>query len=379
MIKRFCAVFNSYSPNSAATNRALSYLDAWEKMGEKVTVFFLVPDRKYSQLQLTGDNIKVLHLWKMMPFKSYLVHRLLYLLYVIRLLCNLKRGDRIFVYGQPYLLKWLLWKKDIHIYHERNEHPLAIRLGKWPYVISFDSYIKFCRRVDGIFVISSGLKSFFIENGVEETKVHIVNMTVNPSRFNGVVKNRYQEPYIAYCGNASNNKDGVDQLIQSFALLSPKYQDFRLLIIGKAPNKNEANNNSILANKLGVGEKVVFTGTVPFTEMPQLLTDATILALDRPDSLQAKHGFPTKLGEYLLTGNPVVVTEVGDIPMFIENGVSGMIANPSNPNDFAAKMEWLLEHPVEAIEIGKKGKQVAMVNFNCEIEAKKIIDFIFQR
>lgn len=378
MTNHFYAVFSSYSPNSAATNRALSYLDAWEKMGVKVTALFLLPDRKYSQLQLATENIKVMYLWRMMPLKSYLMHHLLYLLYVIRLLCILKKGDSIFVYGQPYLLKWLLWKKDIHIYHERNEHPLAIRLGKWPYVISFDSYIKCCRRINGLFVISSGLKSFFIENGVEKTKVQIVNMTVNPSRFNGISKKNNINPYIAYCGNASNNKDGVDQLIHAFAFVSRKYPNLRLLVIGKAPDKNETNNNSLLAKNLGVGEKVVFTGTVPAAEMPQMLTDATILALDRPDSLQAKHGFPTKLGEYLLTGNPVVVTAVGDIPMFIENGISGMVAEPSNSEDFASKIAWLLEHPEEARTIGENGKKVAMACFNNEIEARKIVNTIIK-
>lgn len=379
MTNHIFAVFNSYSPNSASTNRALSYMEAWAKMDVKVTVFFLLPDRKFSRLQSKSDNIKVLHLWQIMPLKNYLFHNCLYLLYVIRLLCKLTSGDRIFVYGQPYLLKWLLIKKHIIIYHERNEHPLAVNLGRKPYLVSLDKYMKYCRRINGLFVISTGLKSYFIENGVVESKICIINMTVDPSRFEGVRKKEIQKKYIAYCGKASNNKDGVDQLIKSFALISPKYPDLLLYIIGQAPNRDEKNNNVQLAEQLGVSDKVVFTGIVPRQEMPQMLTDATMLALDRPDNLQAKHGFPTKLGEYLLTGNPVVVTAVGDIPLFIQDGVSGMVAKPDSPEGFSAKIEWLLEHPAEAALIGQKGKQVALANFNSEIEAKKIIDFIFQK
>ena len=117
---------------------------------------------------------------------------------------------------------------------------------------------------------------------------------------------------------------------------------------------------------------------VSSSDMPQMLKDAIILALDRPDNLQAKYGFPTKLVEYLLTGNPVVVTRVGDIPRFIENGVSGMVAEPSNPEDFASKICWLLENKERARAIGEQGKKVAMGCFNNEIEARKIINTIFR-
>ena len=65
-------------------------------------------------------------------------------------------------------------------------------------------------------------------------------------------------------------------------------------------------------------DSIVFTGIVSAADIPQILKNAAVLALDRPDSLQAQCGFPTKLGEYLLTENPVIVTKVGDIPLFLE-------------------------------------------------------------
>lgn len=69
--------------------------------------------------------------------------------------------------------------------------------------------------------------------------------------------------------------------------------------------------------------------------MPQMLKNAEALVLDRPNSLQAQYGFPTKLGEYLLTGNPVVVTKVGDIPLYLKDGVSALLSEDRNPKEFA--------------------------------------------
>lgn len=127
---------------------------------------------------------------------------------------------------------------------------------------------------------------------------------------------------------------------------------------------------------LGLKDSVVFTGIISAADMPQMLKNATVLALDRPDSLQAQCGFPTKLGEYLLTENPVVVTKVGDIPRFLKDGESALLAEERNHQDFSSKLIWALEHPVESAEIGKAGAQVAMREFNYLNETKKIIKAI---
>lgn len=376
MTNHFYAVFNNYYPNSAPTNRILSYLDAWEKMDKKVTVVFMLPDRKFSRIDRVYRNIDIIYMWDKFPIQNYICHNILLFWYVNSFIKLLKTGDKVYQMGQNYLLTRLLKKSKIEVYQERTENPEIVKSGKGPYQISLEKYLSCCKRINGMFVISQNLKDYYVSKGIADSKIHIINMTVDPVRFNGVIK-KENKKYIAYCGKASNNKDGVDQLIKSFALISPKYPDVYLYIIGQAPDKNEKNNNAQLTEQLGISDKVVFTGIVPSQNMPQILTDATILALDRPDNIQAKYGFPTKLGEYLLTGNPVAITAVGDIPRFIKDGENGMVAEPDNPEDFASKIDWLLSHPKEAVEIGLRGKETALKNFNNFVEAKKIIDVLF--
>lgn len=378
MTNHFYAIWANYLPNSAISNRMLAYLNAWSKMDVDVTVVFTLPDRSFSKVPYSYTNIRFVYLWDKFPIKNRIVHYLLYGLYVSHFRKNLKSGDHIYIYGQANILRLLIKRKDILVYHETTEHPSVISRGIKFHTTTEKDYLNSCRSMNGIFVISTYLKDYLVGNGVDSQKVHIVNMTVDASRFMGIKKQEHVPKYIAYCGKASNNKDGVDQLIKAFAIVNHKYPDILLYIVGQAPDKKDKDNNAQLAEHLGVSDKVVFTGVVPYQEMPQMLINAAILALDRPDNIQAKYGFPTKLGEYLLSGNPVVVTRVGDIPRFIENGVSGMIAEPSNPEDFASKTCWLLENPEEAIAIGERGKKVAMNCFNNEIEAGKIMNAIFK-
>ena len=167
-------------------------------------------------------------------------------------------------------------------------------------------------------------------------------MTVDADRFIGVNKKTDKEKYVAYCGTASNNKDGVDKLIKAFAIVCKKHDKIKLLIIGKTPSEKEKTGNNALIKSLGIADKVIFTGFVNANLIPQLLMGAEVLLLDRPDNIQARNGFPTKLGEYLLTGKPVVVTKVGDIPLFLKDGESALLADPQNEQDFADKICWAI-------------------------------------
>lgn len=371
-------VYNRYRPNTASINRLLSYLCAWSKMNIEVTVVFVLPDPKFSRLDISYDNIKIQYLWEKVPIKNYVVQYALFPYYVKKLMNLLNSGDNVYIYGDGYILSKLVKRKDINVYLEKTEHPEVSNPGHWPYKVSVKKYLDCCCLLKGLFVISTPLKEYFSSNGVDGEKIHIVNMTVDGSRFEGINKQNVGKQYIAYCGKATNNKDGVDKLIKAFSMISHKYPSLYLFIIGKAPNRKDSSNNEELAKNLGVGDKVVFTGVVPHADMPQMLKNATVLALNRPDNMQAKYGFPTKLGEYLLTGNPVVVTAVGDIPLFIENMKNGMLASADNNRDFADKVEWLLDHPSESIEIGKRGQKLALKSFNNVTEASKIINVIFQ-
>jgi glycosyltransferase involved in cell wall biosynthesis len=266
----------------------------------------------------------------------------------------------------------LMNKKGIRLYAERTEHPYVATTR----ALNNRKYLKACTKIDGLFVISTALKEFFIKNGARAEKVHIINMTVDTTRFKGLTKHESNSRYIAYCGSASNNKDGVNDLIKAFAIVHKKFPTIKLYIIGRPLEKKDESGNRRLVEQLGITDDVVFTGVVKAEQMPQLLKDAVLLALARPDSLQAQCGFPTKLGEYLLTENPVVVSKVGDIPLFLEDGKTALLSEQNNIEEFASKMEWVLEHPKESEVIGRNGAEVALNEFNCVKEAKKIIDII---
>lgn len=352
----------------------MAFIRALSELGVQTQVVFFGPDKKHSKVEEALPNIKFKYLWDRGFINIPKLRKVSYWLYVRKFVRCLKPGDKVYVYGFPELVVALSKRNDIEVFEERTEHDEASFVCNIKKV-SVPVFIEACRRISGMIVISQGLRQYYIGNGCSPDRVHVVNMIVDTKRFEGI-KKQPAEPYIAYCGTASNNKDGVDQLIKAFAIVVKKHPNYKLYIIGSTPSKKQRFGNYELTKELGIEDDIVFTGVVSAERMPQLLKNAAILALNRPDNLQAKYGFPTKLGEYLLTGNPVIITSVGDIPLFLKNREHALIASPNDIEDFAAQLCWAIEHPDEAKIIGEKGKRVAEESFNYLTETKKLYGYI---
>lgn len=364
-------VCNSYQPNTAPTNRLLSFLRGFSELGTQVEVVFLEPDSNYNKVTEHLPNIYFNYMWDRLRKKNRFIEKLAGFYWGWKFSKNLKAGDKVILLTAGRVFFNLINRKDVKLYHERTEHP-DIYMIKGFDIKKYKARIK---DLDGMFVISTALKGYFSSLGLAKEKIEIVNMTVDSNRFINLRKEP-SEKYIAYCGTAFNNKDGVDELIKSFAIVHKVHPEVKLYIIGKTLDPKDVSGNLKLMETLGLKDSIVFTGIVSAADMPQILKNATILTLDRPDSLQAQCGFPTKLGEYLLTENPVVVTEVGDIPLFLKDGETAILAEERNQEDFSSKLIWALEHPVESAKIGKAGAQVAMREFNYLTETKEIIKAI---
>ena len=364
-------VCNSYQPNTAPTNRVLSFVRGFSELGIEAEVVFLTPNSERSKVNKHYPHITFKYMWEKLHFTNSIVNKLAEEYYGWKFARSLKPGDVVFLTNFGNIFFKVINRKGVKVVHEKTEHPDIYSFKGF----NVNRYKREVKKVDGMFVISTALKDYYASLGLSKDKIEIVNMTVDSNRFIGL-KKQPSEKYIAYCGTASNNKDGVDELIKSFAIVHKVLPEVKLYIIGKTPDKDDVSGNLNLINNLGIKKSVVFIGIVSAAEMPQILKNAAVLALDRPDSLQAQCGFPTKLGEYLLTENPVVVTKVGDIPLFLKDGETALIAEERDPQDFSSKLIWALQNPEEASKIGKAGALVAMREFNYLNETKKIIDVI---
>jgi glycosyltransferase involved in cell wall biosynthesis len=258
--------------------------------------------------------------------------------------------------------------------HERSEYPFLSfsksLIGKSRLLF----YLNFiCKRFDGMIVITHALEKYYKPYLRKNTSIFLLPILVEPERFNIEREENYKR--IAYCGSMEGNKDGVPILIDAFHKISDEFPDYSLILIGNT----EFSSFSLLKKKIEymqLDNRIIFIGKVDRLEMPKYLVESDLLVLARPLSKQAEGGFPTKLGEYLATGRPVVVTDVGEITEYLIDNKNAFISKPNSATYFAEKMKLALSNMDNSKVIGTEGQNLALTIFNYQYQGKLLSDWI---
>ena len=68
-------------------------------------------------------------------------------------------------------------------------------------------------------------------------------------------------------------------------------------------------------------------------------------------------GFPLTVVEALANGLPVIASRLGALPELVRDGETGLLFEPGNADDLAAKMAWAEGHPDEMLRMGRAARQ----------------------
>ena len=263
---------------------------------------------------------------------------------------------------------------------EQSEEPFyqAERSVVWRVISAIHTYTLY-RLYDGAIVISAYLERYMrarMRRGARLLKIPILMDAHQFAR--GAAAGQIGGEYVAFCGTLNEAKDGVLTLAKAFAQICAEFPGLRLVLIGDSPKVSQIPRVRAFVEELGIADRVVFVGIVARGELPAYLDSATVLALARPSSRQASAGFPTKVGEYLATGRPVVVTRTGEIDTYLEDGVNVFFAAPDDASAFAGRLRHVLQHPEEAAGVGRRGREAACQFFDFRANGLKIREFIEQ-
>ncbi len=227
---------------------------------------------------------------------------------------------------------------------------------------------------DEIIVISDYLYKYY--SGIfPVNKIYKIPILVDMERFKDCKESETNDTkIISYIGFMGGNKDGLQNLLESMALVNQKCNNTRLELIGSA-SKEDMGRLKNKVEVLGLSDSVSFLGSKKAEEIPYYLSKSDLLVLARPDNNQAKAGFSTKLGEYLASGKPVVITITGEISKYLKDCESAYLVEPDNVEKFADKIMWALKD-VNSAKIGLEGMRVANQHFNYKLYGKKISEII---
>lgn len=134
---------------------------------------------------------------------------------------------------------------------------------------------------------------------------------------------------------------GHEFLVKAAPLVLQHYPDTTFLLIGDGPLRKKLEN---LAQQLNFFDKIVFSGMRE--DIPRLLNAIDIFVLP-----SLNEGMGRVLIEAMVLAKPIVATRVGGVPDVVEDGSSGLLVPPADPDALADAICTIMKNPALASKL----------------------------
>jgi glycosyltransferase involved in cell wall biosynthesis len=174
-------------------------------------------------------------------------------------------------------------------------------------------------------------------------------------------------PVVAFVGTLKP-WHGVETLIEAQASAS---SEWTLRIVGDGPQGPELRS---LATRMGAD--VEFTGAVAPETVPEVLAGCSLAAAPYPRTHNTADQYfsPLKIYEYCAAGLPVVASRVGQVPHIIDDGVTGLLVEPSDPHALAEAIDGLAEAPLARAAMSSAARRAAVEHHSWDTVLNRITE-----
>jgi glycosyltransferase involved in cell wall biosynthesis len=197
--------------------------------------------------------------------------------------------------------------------------------------------------------------------------------TVNDLKIEEFKKNHKLEnctPVLSWIGPLEYRQkiEGLKFLVRAIDILSKKYQNIKLLVVGKGKYGDELEE---LVNELGLRDRIIFLGHV----------ENSLVSLAASDmyahiSLQ-EGGVSFAILEAMSIGKPVIASRTGGIPELIKDRFNGILTD-SDPSSLSSAIDELYSDKQELKRIGMNAKTTIEKEFTAAKMTERFMDLYLQ-
>jgi phosphatidylinositol alpha-1,6-mannosyltransferase len=180
---------------------------------------------------------------------------------------------------------------------------------------------------------------------------------------------------VVVCVSRLVPRKGQDTLIRAWPQVRAAVPDAALLLVGGGPYAGQLR---WLASGLGVAGSVIFTGAVPWPELPSYYDAGDVFAMPcrtRRRGLDVE-GLGIVYLEASATGLPVIGGDSGNAPDAIRDGETGYVVPGRSPAAVAGRLVHLLTDPAGARAMGEKGMAWVDQEWRWDLVARRLQDIL---
>ncbi len=236
------------------------------------------------------------------------------------------------------------------------------------------------QQADRVLAISQFTANLVQKAGVAQERIDIVYPGCDVDHFRPLppsmdlrkrlLGERFRDRVILTVGNLVARK-GHDMVIQALPRLHQSIPDVSYLIVGDGPYRMELET---LAAAMGIQDRVIFAGKISNKDLPPIYALSDVFVMTSRAQLEAcdVEGFGVVFLEANACAKPVVGGHSGGIPDAIEDGVTGFLADPHDPQDIANAIKRLLTDDDLAVRMGRQGRSRVVNKFTWQMVGDRV-------
>ena len=220
----------------------------------------------------------------------------------------------------------------------------------------------YSKGVDVFIVLSQFSKEKMIQYGLPEEKIEVLPNCIDVDQYR---PQKMVGDYVLFLGKLSE-KNGIFTLVQAMKHIP----EVKLKVAGEGemgPLLKEYVAREGLKN-------AEFLGFMAEEKLKKLMQECYFTVFP---SL-CYHNCPMSVLESLASGKPVLASNLGSVPEFVEDGVDGFLFEPGDPTDLAEKIKYLFRKPLLVKKMGIAGRLKIESRFLSETYYPRLLK-IYQR
>jgi PEP-CTERM/exosortase A-associated glycosyltransferase len=230
------------------------------------------------------------------------------------------------------------------------------------------------KRAAAVTTICDGLRRDILDRGLPTDRVTTVPNAVNPDEF-PVLMGRdadlarrlgLGEGFILGFLGSFYGYEGLDVLLDAVPRILQFEARARVLLVGGGPEEARLKAQ---AERLGISDKVVFTGRVPHRDVGRYYGLVDLLAFPRKSMRLTETVTPLKPLEAMAQGRLLLASDVGGHRELIENGRTGYLFCPDDAEALASAVRRVLDNRAQWCEIKTNARQFVERERNWRLSA----------
>jgi glycosyltransferase involved in cell wall biosynthesis len=209
--------------------------------------------------------------------------------------------------------------------------------------------------VDLFIALTEFSRQKFIEGGLPADRIVVKsNFIDRPDP-----PNRRDGGYFLFAGRLVDYK-GASLLPEAWASLAGPPM---LRIAGDGPERDA------IAASVERNPQITMLGSILPEEVQRQMAGAVALVF--PSLLYETFGMT--IIEAFASGLPVIASRLGAMQEIVDDGRTGLLFEPGNPHDLAAKVQWAADHPDEMRQMGTNARREYVAKYTAEIGYRNLI------